>query len=140
MSYRSAPREQQQKHIVDRIAVVVKGPIFRKMKIIPIEKKMLEDAMKIIVEVEDPDDADDFVRIYKTCLISGINTKRSTCEQMGQRMVKKLLSRKGYTTQVDLNPPYSLETLVKLRQGITDEKKEACLWFIGDFIANIVGT
>ena len=33
MSYRSAPREQQ-KHIVERIAVVVKGSIFRRMKII----------------------------------------------------------------------------------------------------------
>ena len=138
MSYRSAPREQQ-KHIVERIAVVVKGPIFRKMKIITSEK-MFEDAMKIIVEAEDPDDEDDFVRVYKTCLVGGINAKRSTCEQAGQRIVRKLLIQKGYTTEVDLDPPYSLETLVKLRQGITDEEKEAFLWFIGDFVASVVGT
>jgi hypothetical protein len=138
MSYRSAPREQQ-KHIVERIAVVVKGPIFRKMKIITSEK-MFADAMRIIVEAEDPDDEDDFVRIYKTCLVGGINAKRSTCEQAGQRIVKKLLIRKGYTTEVDLDPPYSLETLVKLRQSSTDEEKEAFLWFIGDFIASVVGT
>jgi hypothetical protein len=53
MSYRTAPQEQQ-KRIVERIAVLVKGPIFRKMQIITSEK-MFEDAMKILVQEEDPD-------------------------------------------------------------------------------------
>jgi hypothetical protein len=49
MSYGTAPQEQQ-KHIVEQIAVLVKGPIFRKMKIIASEK-MFEDAMKILVQI-----------------------------------------------------------------------------------------
>jgi hypothetical protein len=138
MSYRTAPQEQQ-KHIVERLAILVKGPIFRKMKIITSEK-MFEDAMKILVLSEDPDDEDDFVRIYKTCLVGGINGRRSTCEQAGQRIVRKLLIQKGYTTDVDVDPPYPLEALEKLRQATTIEEKEAFLWFIGDFLASVVGT
>lgn len=137
MSYRTAPR-QQQKHVVERIAVLVKGPIFRKMKIVSSDR-MLEKAIKIVVEAENPSDPEEFIRIYKTCIVGGINAKRSSCEQAGQRIVKKLLSRKGYTTDVDQDPPYSVETIVKLRQSETEHEKEAFRWFIGEFVASVAG-
>jgi hypothetical protein len=80
---------------VERIQVVVKGMIFRKMKFITSEA-MFNRAMKIVLETEDPDDEDEFVRIYKTCVVGCINGKRSTCEQAGGRIVKELLVRKNY--------------------------------------------
>jgi hypothetical protein len=137
MSYRTAPR-QQKKHVAERIGILVKGPIFRKMKIVSSDR-MLEKAIKIVVEAEGPTDPEEFIRIYKTCIVGGINAKRSSCEQAGQRIVKKLLSRKGYTTDVDLDPPYSVETLLKLRQSVTEHEKEAFRWFIGDFVASVSG-
>jgi hypothetical protein len=70
MSYRTAP-DSQKKHIVERIQVVVKGMIFRKMKFITSEA-MFNQAMKIVLETEDPDDVDEFVRIYKTCVVGSI--------------------------------------------------------------------
>ena len=54
--------------------------------------------------------------------------------------MRKLLIQKGYTTDVDVDPPYPLEALEKLRQATTVEEKEAFLWFIGDFLASVVGT
>ncbi|KAI2501612.1 hypothetical protein MHU86_12810 [Fragilaria crotonensis] len=70
MSYRTA-HDSQKKHIVDRIQVVVKGMIFRKMKFITSEA-MFNRAMKIVLETEEPDDEDEFVRIYKTCVVGSI--------------------------------------------------------------------
>jgi hypothetical protein len=138
MSYRTAPTEQK-KHTKERIQVVVKGTIFRKMKFITSEE-MFDKAMKIVVDTEEPDDEDEFIRIYKTwCVVGSINVKRSTCEQAGSRIVKELLTRKGFT-EGDVDPPYSIATLVKLRQGVTDEEKEAFQWFIGEFVANVSGT
>jgi hypothetical protein len=52
------------------------------------------------------------------------DSKRSTCEQAGGRIVKELLVRKGYG-EGNVNEPYSLVTLCKLRQGVTPHDKEA---------------
>lgn len=137
MSYRKAPQKQQ-RHIVERIAILVKGTIFRKLKIITSEK-MFQKAMKMVVDMECPDDEDDFIRIYKICVTGGINAKRSICEQAAMRIVHILLTRKGYTER-NLDAPYSVDTLVKLRQSVTNEEKEAFQWFIGEFVGSVAGT
>jgi hypothetical protein len=137
MSYRKAPQEQK-KNVADRIQVLVKGTIFRKLKFITSEA-MFNKAMKIVIETEEPDHEEEFIRIYKTCVVGGINAKRSTCEQAGARIVKELLTRQGYI-EGDNDPPYSIETLVQLRQGSTVIDKEAFLWFIGEFVASVSGT
>jgi hypothetical protein len=137
MSYRTA-HDSQKKHIVERIQVVGKGMIFRKMKFITSEA-MFNRAMKIVLETEEPDDKEEFVRIYKTCVVGSINGKRSTCEQAGGRIVKELLHRLDYGDPGDLSPPYSMETLIKLRQGEHELDKEAFRRFIGDFLACVSG-
>lgn len=137
MSYRTA-HDSQKKHIVDRIQVVVKGMIFRKMKFITSEA-MFNRAMKIVLETEEPDDEEEFVRIYKTCVVGSINGKRSTCEQAGGRIVKELLRQLDYANADDLNPPYSMQTLEKLRQGEHELDKKAFQWFIGEFLACVSG-
>ncbi len=137
MSYRKAPQVQK-KNVADRIQVLVKGTIFRKLKFITSEE-MFNKAMKIVIETEEPNDEDEFIRIYKTCVVGGINAKRSTCEQAGARIVKELLTKQGYI-EGDNNPPYSIHSLVQLRQGVTVIDKEAFLWFIGEFVACVSGT
>jgi hypothetical protein len=113
VSYRKAPQEQK-KNVANRIQVLVKGTIFRKLKFI-IREAIFNKAMKIVIKTEEPNDEDEFTRIYKTCVVGGINVKRSTCEQAGARIVKELLTRQGYI-EGDNDPPYS-ETLVQLWQG-----------------------
>ena len=137
MSYRKAPQVQK-KNVADRIQILVKGMIFRKLKFIT-RKAMFNKAMKIVIDTEEPNDEDEFIRISKTCVVGGINAKRSMCEQAGARIVKELLTRKGYIEGDDV-PPYSIETLVQLRQGATATDKQAFLWFIGEFVASVSGT
>jgi hypothetical protein len=138
LSYRNGPLEQK-KHVAERIQVYVKGTIFRKMKFITSET-ILNHALRAVIEVEEPHDEEDFVRIYKTCIVGAINGKRSTCEQGGSRIVEKLLIRKEYASQGTVEPPFSMATLMKLRCGTTEREKEAFLWFIGEFVACVSGT
>ena len=60
MSYRKAPQVQK-KNVADRIQVLVKGMIFRKLKFITSEE-MFNKAMKIVIETEEPDDEDEYMR------------------------------------------------------------------------------
>ena len=39
----------------------------------------------------------------------------------------------------DNDPPFSIETLVQLRQGTTSLEKAAFYWFIGDFLTCVAG-
>jgi hypothetical protein len=137
MSYRRAPL-QQKKNVADRIHILVKGTIFRKLKFITSEG-IFNKAMKIVIESEEPDNAEEFVRIYKTCVVGGINAKRSSCEQAGARIVKDLLTKRGFKDG-DNDPPFSIDSLLLLRQATTPIDKDAFLWFIGDFVACVSGT
>ena len=100
---------------------------------------MFNKAIKNIIKTKEPDDEDEFIRIYKTCFFGGINARRSTCEQAGSRIVKELLTRQGYN-EGDNDPPYSIETLIQLRQEATVIDKDAFLWFIGELVASVSGT
>jgi hypothetical protein len=136
MSYRRAPL-QQKKNVADRIHILVKGTIFRKLKFITSEG-IFNKAMKIVVESEEPDNVEEFVRVYKTCVVGGINAKRSSCEQAGSRIVNELLKTRGFKDG-DNDPPFSIDSLLLLRQATTPIDKEAFLWFIGDFVACVSG-
>ena len=115
-SYRKAPLVQA-KNVADRIGVLVKGTIFRKLKFITSEA-MFNKAMKIVLDTEEPDDEEEFIRIYKTTVVGGINAKRSSCEQAGSRIVKDLLDEVGFD-ESDNEPPIATDTLMMLRQGTT---------------------
>ena len=69
--------------------------------------------MKIVIEAQDTDD-DEFIRIYKTCVVSSINGKiKSTCEQTGARIVRELvvvLVKKGHI-EGHVDEPYSLKII-----------------------------
>ena len=135
-SYRKAPLVQS-KNVADRISVLVKGTIFRKLKFITSEA-MFNKAMKIVLDTEEPDDEEEFIRIYKTTVVGGINAKRSSCEQAGSRIVKDLLDEVGFD-ESDNEPPIATDTLMMLRQGTTTLDKAAFFWFIGEFLSCVSG-
>ena len=135
-SYRIA-KQMQERHIRQRIQSTVKSRIFRKVKFIT-STEYYERVMKVIVEQEKPADKAKFVRVYKTCVVGAVNTKRSACEQAAAEVVRKLLKDKNHLDEV-APAPYSVETLCKLRQSQTPEEKEAFRWFVGELLECVVG-
>ncbi|KAI2500032.1 hypothetical protein MHU86_14418 [Fragilaria crotonensis] len=131
MSYRTA-KGLTKKNIRDRIQVTVKTVIFRGVKFITC-KEYFDMVMQVILDQEKPADTPQFVRMYKTIVMGALNTKRSTCEQSAQEAAMKLLKIKNHVDEVD-PPPYSMDTLCKLRQSQTVEEKEAFLWFAGELL------
>jgi hypothetical protein len=136
LSYRSASGSQQ-RHVKCRIQTLVKNQIFRKMKFITSET-MFWRMMQMIVDTEDPTDRDQFIRVYKSCVVGSLNTKRSTCEQAGSRIVFELLNDKKYDDE-DGRPVYTVDTLCRLRQSSSPHEKEAFFWFIGKFVEAVSG-
>jgi hypothetical protein len=136
LSYRVA-KELQQRHVKTRIQNLVKSHIFRKCKFITSDEHY-DKVMKVVVEAENPADPAKFVRIYKTCVVGSLNTKRSSCEQSAAETVRKLLKEKNHLDEV-APAPYSMETLCKLRQSQTPEEREAFQWFTGELLECVVG-
>ena len=69
--------------------------------------------MHVILDQEKPANTPQFVRMYKTTVMGALKTKQSTCEQLAQEDVMKLLNVKNHVDEVD-PPPYSMDTLCKL--------------------------
>lgn len=136
MSYR-ASKAMQQKHVATRIQNLVKTIIFRKCKFIT-SGEYFNKVMQVVVDVEKPADTSRFVRIYKACVVGSLNAKRSTCEQAARDAFMMLLKRKNHLDEV-APPPYSMETLCKLRQSRTADEKEAFLWFAGELLECVSG-
>ena len=95
LSHRAAGHCRE-KHMTDRIVDYCKTQLFRKVKFITGEEMTTKavvtvmDALKIQAH-ERPD----FVKLYTTCVTGSINTKRSTCEQAGSKIVRDLLIKKN---------------------------------------------
>ncbi|KAI2500728.1 hypothetical protein MHU86_13756 [Fragilaria crotonensis] len=136
LSYRKA-RHCQQTHVTHRIQNLVKKVIFRKLKFVT-NDALFWKAMKVVIEAEDPVEQSRFVKIYKTCVLQSLNTKRSTCEQAGAKIARELLIAKNHPIG-SREPPYSVETLCKLRRSRTDHEREAFHWFIGEFLECVSG-
>ena len=124
LSYRVA-KQLQKKHVNTRIQGLVKTVIFRKCKFVTSEAHY-NRVMAVVIDSEKPDDPGKFVRLYKTCVLGSLNSKRSSCQQAAADCVKALLKEKQHGSEVD-PPPYSVGMLCKLRQSQTPEEKEAFL-------------
>ena len=136
MSYRTA-KGLTMKNIRERIQVTLKTVIFRGVKFITC-KEYFDKVMQVILDQEMPANPPQFVRMYKTIVMGALNTKRSTCEQSAQEAAMNLLKTKNHVDEVD-PPPYSMETLCKLRQSQTDDEKEAFIWFAGELLECVCG-
>ena len=136
LSYRVA-KQLQKKHVNTCIQGLVKMIIFRKCKFVT-SKAHYTRVMAVVIDSEKPDDPGKFVRLYKTCVLASLNSKRSSCQQAAADYVKALLKEKQHGSEVD-PPPYSVDMLVcKLRQSQTPEEKEAFLWFANSLLVECV--
>jgi hypothetical protein len=140
LSHRAASNYQE-KHMTDRVVDYCKTQLFRKYKFITDDEMKTEAVTKVMDALQIvPHERMDFVKLYTTCVTQSINTKRSTCEQAGLKIVKQLLLDKQYENGNDA-PPYSMESLVKLRRSYDGSKEdlEAFGWFFGEFMDCVSG-
>jgi hypothetical protein len=115
---------------------LVKTVIFRKCKLITSEA-YYDRVMVVVMNSEKPADPAKFVRLYKTCVLGSLNSKRSSCHQAASDCVKALLkARKQHESKVD-PPPYSVDMLCKLCPSQTPEEKEVLLWLVHRFTAGM---
>jgi len=136
LSYRMA-KHLQKKHVNTRIQGLVKTVIFRKCKFLTNDEDF-NKVMAVVIESEKPDDPGKFVRLYKTCVLGSLNSKRSSCQQAAADCVKALLKEKQHRDKVE-PPPYSVDMLCKLRQSQSEEEKEAFLWFTDSLLECVCG-
>jgi hypothetical protein len=136
LSYRVAATRRQ-KHVADRIQAFIKATVFRKLKFVTNEA-IFNKAMTCVMEREKPADEVAFVRLYKTCIVGAVNTKRSTCEQAGAKIMRELLVSKKHDIN-NMDPPYSIGVLSLLRRSQSAQEVEAYLWFAGSFLECVSG-
>lgn len=136
LSYRVAVKRRQ-KHVADRIQAFVKATVFRKLKFVT-NDTILNKALTCVMEREKPADEAAFIRLYKTCVVGAVNTKRSTCEQAGAKIMRELLISKKHDTN-NMDPPYSIGVLSLLRRAQSAHEMEAYLWFVGSFLECVSG-
>ena len=92
LSYR-VTKQLQKKHANTRIQGLVKTVIFRKCKFVTSEAHYSR-VMAVVIDSKKPDDPSKFVRLYKTCVLGSLNSKRSSCQQAAADCVKTLLKEK----------------------------------------------
>ena len=105
------------------IQAFVKATVFRKLKFVT-NDTILNKALTCMIEREKPADNAAFIRLYKTCVVGAVNTKRSTCEQARAKIMRELLISKKHDTN-NMDPPYSI--------GVVS------LWFVGSFLKCVSG-
>jgi hypothetical protein len=115
LSHRANPLVRKN-FMSDRVSDFVGTELFRKVKFI----SSVNICARALVKVMDvlkilPPQRPAFVKMYESCVKAAINTKRSTCEQAGAKIVKELLIRKQHKLD-DTQPSYDIKSLEKLRQ------------------------
>ena len=71
--------------------------------------------------------------LYETVFNEALNTKWSSCEQVGGMIVLEAL------TSMKTDEFYTIEELYKLRRLTTRREKEAFYWFFGSFLEHVSG-
>jgi hypothetical protein len=101
LSHRAAPLVRE-KFMSDCVNDFVKTQLFRKVKFISSVNMrtralvIVMDALKIL-----PPQRPAFVKMFESCVKMAINTKRSTCEQPGAKIVKELLIKKKTSQMIN---------------------------------------
>jgi hypothetical protein len=141
---RVARKDGKSKYVVDRVQGFVKNHLFRKVKFIT-KEKMLVEVMEVVEETEEGVTDDDvkrmaFRKLYKSSVMEALNARRSSCDQMGCKIVHRHLARTWTEEQGEGIPPsLNIKTLMTLRRAVTDDEKTAIQWFFAEFMECVCG-
>jgi hypothetical protein len=126
----------QQKHVADRIRVFVKTDIFRRIKFINSDA-MFQKAITLVMDHENvpQNRRGQYQSIYESTFNDALNTKRSSCEQSGGRIVRESLT----AFKESGKDFFTIDELCKLRRSEMEREKEAFFWFYGTFLECVCG-
>ena len=126
----------QQKHVADRIRVFVKTDIFRQIKFINSDA-MFQKAITLVMDHENVphNRRGQYQSIYESTFNDALNTKRSSCEQSGGRIVRDSLAIFRESGQA----LFTIDELCKLRRSETEREMEAFHWFYGTYLECVCG-
>ena len=91
---RSESLKNRQKFVTQRVTTFVKSELFRKIKFINSDASF-QKAFKLVMDHEDvsPRHRVNFQMTYETVFNEALNSKRSSCEQAGGKIVRKTIAK-----------------------------------------------
>ena len=128
--------QNRQKHVADRVRTFVKTEVFRRIKFINSDT-MFEQAIKLVMDRENVPDQQQgqFQMQYESVFNEALNTKRSSCEQSGGKIVRQSIAEFAESGE-DF---FTVDEFSTLRRAKTDRERKAFFWFFGTFLECVCG-
>ena len=126
----------RQKHVTDRVRVFVKSDIFRKIKFINSDASF-QQAIRLVMDHENVPEQQrgHFQMLYESVFNEALNTKRSSCEQSGGKIVRETIAKFKLTGE----ELFTMDELCKLRRATTERELQAFYWFFGTYLECVCG-
>jgi hypothetical protein len=135
MSKKESVRNRQ-KHVADRVIQYVKSDVFRRIKFINSDA-MFQKAFQLVTKHENVPQHQrlQFQMLYENAFNHALNTKRSSCEQAGGKIMRKTLSEFKERGEEF----FIIEEICKLRRAATERERKAFFWFFDTFLECVCG-
>ena len=123
---RSQSIKNRQKHVTDRVRIFVKSDIFRKIKFINSDASF-QKAINLVMDHENvpEEQRGRFQMLYESVFNEALNTKRSSCEQSGGKIVRSTIAK----LELPGEAVFTMNELTKLRRATTERELQAFYWF-----------
>ena len=127
----------RQKHVADRVRAFVKASVFRRIKFINSDI-MFQKAFKLVIDQEavPPHQRGQFQMLYESVFNESLNTKRSSCEQAGGKIVRESIAIFKDQGEEEF---FTIDELCKLRRATTERERKAFFWFFGTYLECVCG-
>ncbi len=121
----------RQKHF-DRVRAFVKASVFRRIKFINSDI-MFQKAFKLVIDQETvpPHQRGQFQKLYESVFNESLNTKRSSCEQAGGKIVRESIAIFKDQGEEEF---FTIHELCKLRRATMERERKAFFWFFGTYL------
>ena len=128
--------KKRQKHVATRITQFVKTEVFRRIKFINGDA-MFQKAFQLVIDFENVPRHQHlrFQMLYESAFNDALNTKRSSCEQAGKKIVRRTLTEFRERGEQF----FTIDEICKLRRATTDRERRAFFWFFDSFLECVCG-
>jgi hypothetical protein len=128
--------QHRENHVAERIRTFVKSNLFRRIKFVNSDA-MFEQAIRLVMDHERVGDQQrgQFQMLYESVFNEALNTKRSSCEQSGGKIVRESIAKFAKLEEEF----FTMDELATLRRAKTDRERKAFFWFFGTFLECVCG-
>jgi hypothetical protein len=99
---------------------------------------MFQKAFKLVIDQEavPPHQRGQFQMLYESVFNESLNTKRSSCEQAGGKIVRESIAIFKDQGEEEF---FTIDELCKLRRATTERERKAFFWFFGTYLECVCG-